>query len=195
MSDRVRTQSVEFSQDCPNCVVTPTGYEFCDAHLAALRRERENNDRSVSSPAAPVEPPVLNAVVNLVNEQAEDEALWFEAQTMPEAYLQQELRRLQSSLVALREGKVARPTRRVSPAKGQRDVLAERHQLALGVKVRHAPVRRDGLDSVDRPAVVLGLRDDADEPRATEGNCARLPRFEAFEIQRVQRRRQGHRRG
>ena len=43
---------------------------------------------------APVEPPVLSAVVNLVNEQAEDEGLWFEAQTMPEAYLQQELRRL-----------------------------------------------------------------------------------------------------
>jgi hypothetical protein len=43
---------------------------------------------------ASVEPPVLSAVVNLVNEQAEDEGLWFEAQTMPEAYLQQELRRL-----------------------------------------------------------------------------------------------------
>ena len=60
MSDRVRTQSVEFSQDCPNCVVTPTGYEFCAAHLAALRGERKNNNRSVSSPAAPVEPPVLS---------------------------------------------------------------------------------------------------------------------------------------
>jgi hypothetical protein len=29
-----------------------------------------------------------------VNEQAEDEGLWFEAETAPEAYLQQELRRL-----------------------------------------------------------------------------------------------------
>ena len=33
-------------------------------------------------------------ILKLVKEQAEDEGLWFEAQTAPEAYLMQELRRL-----------------------------------------------------------------------------------------------------
>jgi len=33
-------------------------------------------------------------IVGLVNKQAEDDGLWFDAQTAPEAYLQQELRRL-----------------------------------------------------------------------------------------------------
>ncbi|KKL83789.1 hypothetical protein LCGC14_1971220 [marine sediment metagenome] len=34
----------------------------------------------------------------LANEQAEDEGLWFQAVTAPEAYLQQELRRLHAAL-------------------------------------------------------------------------------------------------
>ena len=33
-------------------------------------------------------------LTDMVNSQAEDEGLWFEAQTAPEAYLQQELRKL-----------------------------------------------------------------------------------------------------
>ena len=37
---------------------------------------------------------MMNDIQKLVNEQAEDEGLWFEAETAPEAYLQQELRRL-----------------------------------------------------------------------------------------------------
>ena len=37
---------------------------------------------------------MMNDIQKLVNEQAEDEGLWFEAKTAPEAYLQQELRRL-----------------------------------------------------------------------------------------------------
>ena len=36
----------------------------------------------------------LAAIRALVDEQAEDEGLWFQARTAPEAYLQQELRRL-----------------------------------------------------------------------------------------------------
>ena len=36
----------------------------------------------------------LAAIRKLVDEQAEDEGLWFIAKTAPEAYLQQELRRL-----------------------------------------------------------------------------------------------------
>ena len=70
--------------------------KFNDLNEESLRlfREVERLTAELESRAAPVEPPVLSAVVNLVNEQAEDECLWFEAQTMPEAYLQQELRRL-----------------------------------------------------------------------------------------------------
>ena len=34
----------------------------------------------------------------IVDEQAEDEALWFHAVTAPEAYLQQELRRLHAAI-------------------------------------------------------------------------------------------------
>ena len=36
----------------------------------------------------------------MVHRQAEDEGLWFVAQTAPEAYLQQELRRLHSAIEA-----------------------------------------------------------------------------------------------
>lgn len=39
-------------------------------------------------------------VVQLVEEQAEDEGLWFVAVTAPEAYLQQELRRLHATIEA-----------------------------------------------------------------------------------------------
>ena len=36
----------------------------------------------------------LGKIRDVVEAQAEDESLWFEAQTAPEGYLQQELRRL-----------------------------------------------------------------------------------------------------
>lgn len=36
----------------------------------------------------------LHNALELVKKQAEDDGLWFQAQTAPEAYLQQELRRL-----------------------------------------------------------------------------------------------------
>lgn len=42
-------------------------------------------------------------VVMLVEDQASDEGLWFEARTAPEAYLQQELRRLHAAIDAARE--------------------------------------------------------------------------------------------
>lgn len=44
--------------------------------------------------------PLLDQIKSLVNEQAEDEGLWFIAQTAPEAYLQQELRRLHALIEA-----------------------------------------------------------------------------------------------
>jgi hypothetical protein len=37
----------------------------------------------------------------MVDEQAEDDGLWFVAQTAPEAYLQQELRRLHAAVEAV----------------------------------------------------------------------------------------------
>ena len=39
-----------------------------------------------------------NTAQQVVDEQAEDEALWFVAQTAPEAYLQQALRRLHAAV-------------------------------------------------------------------------------------------------
>ena len=39
-----------------------------------------------------------NPAQQVVDEQAEDEALWFVAQTAPEAYLQQALRRLHAAV-------------------------------------------------------------------------------------------------
>ena len=38
------------------------------------------------------------AIKELVDKQAEDEGLWFMARTAPEAYLQQELRRLHAEI-------------------------------------------------------------------------------------------------
>lgn len=40
----------------------------------------------------------LSAIQALVDKQAEDEGLWFVAETAPEAYLQQELRRLHAEI-------------------------------------------------------------------------------------------------
>jgi len=45
----------------------------------------------------------LTALVALVDQQAEDGGLWFDAATAPEAYLQQELRRLHTAVEALNE--------------------------------------------------------------------------------------------
>lgn len=42
----------------------------------------------------------MERVRALVEEQAEDEGLWFEAQTAPEAYLQQALRELHAAVEA-----------------------------------------------------------------------------------------------
>jgi len=43
----------------------------------------------------------LTALFALVDQQAEDTGLWFEAATAPEAYLQQELRKLHEAVEAL----------------------------------------------------------------------------------------------
>lgn len=46
----------------------------------------------------------LSDLRTLVDEQAADDGLWFVAATAPEAYLQQELRRLHAAVEALQEG-------------------------------------------------------------------------------------------
>lgn len=46
----------------------------------------------------------LAAIRTLVDQQAEDEGLWFQAQTAPEAYLQQELRRLHALVESVTGG-------------------------------------------------------------------------------------------
>lgn len=45
----------------------------------------------------------LDKIQALVNQQAEDEGLWFDAQTAPEAYLQLALRKLHAIIDALPE--------------------------------------------------------------------------------------------
>jgi hypothetical protein len=56
--------------------------------------------------------------LEIVNEQAEDEGLWFVAQTAPESYLQQELRRLHAAVERLAFWK--------KQADEEREQLAER---------------------------------------------------------------------
>ena len=53
---------------------------------------------------------VLAALQTLTAEQAEDDGLWFLAQTTPEAYLQQELRRLHVAIERRLPSPPVRPT-------------------------------------------------------------------------------------
>lgn len=53
--------------------------------------EAKAGEMTQTQPISPIE---------VVNQQAEDEGLWFIAQTAPEAYLQQELRRLHEAVEA-----------------------------------------------------------------------------------------------
>jgi hypothetical protein len=55
----------------------------------------------------------IETILKLVEEQAKDEGLWFIPQTAPEAYLQQELRKLHAAI----EGKI--------PEQCAREVLAK----------------------------------------------------------------------
>ena len=49
------------------------------------------------------QPNELSELLELVNEQAEDDGLWFIAETAPEAYLQHELRRLHAKIEDMEE--------------------------------------------------------------------------------------------
>jgi hypothetical protein len=52
----------------------------------------------VSEQIKRIEAEAIEPILALVSEQAEDEGLWFRAETAPEAYLQQELRRLHAAI-------------------------------------------------------------------------------------------------
>jgi hypothetical protein len=64
--------------------------------------------------AAPQPQDAKPTALQIVHEQAEDEGLWFEAQTAPEAYLQQELRRLHGAVEASQD---AKPTAQTADAR------------------------------------------------------------------------------
>jgi hypothetical protein len=46
----------------------------------------------------------LDAIREMVDQQAEDQGLWFRAETAPEAYLQQELRKLHAEVEKYTKG-------------------------------------------------------------------------------------------
>ena len=66
--------------------------------------------------AEPVASPVRDAMANLISEQAEDDALWFEAEHIAEAYFQQELRRLHAAVESALASPPAPP---VQPVQGE----------------------------------------------------------------------------
>lgn len=78
------------------------------AYIAELERERDDllNPYTLTGWAKIriTELEAENARLQaIVDEQAEDEGLWFVAETAPEAYLQQELRRLHAAIDAARK--------------------------------------------------------------------------------------------
>jgi len=76
--------------------------------IAALR-ELDTDYRNTASSKELLEMDVarlrarLATIQNMVNEQAEDQGLWFLSLTAPEAYLQQELRRLHAVIEGAQE--------------------------------------------------------------------------------------------
>ena len=55
MSDE--THPIAFSKPCPDCIDAPNGWQFCDAHLALLHRERDEGRPGVSSASAALREP------------------------------------------------------------------------------------------------------------------------------------------
>ena len=77
--DAIRARHVIAGPVNPQCYGCGTVYP-CDAIALCDENDRLRVDH--------------RRVTDLVNSQAEDDGLWFDAQTAPEAYLQMELRRL-----------------------------------------------------------------------------------------------------
>ena len=72
--------------------------ETCEYSRSMRITENEQHEKRIAGLEA--ENARLQAIVD---EQAEDEGLWFVAETAPEAYLQQELRRLHAAIDAARK--------------------------------------------------------------------------------------------
>ncbi len=67
-----------------------TGSEVCPAEVLAYQHGAASRDAKVAGLRQ-----ALHNIYDFVQEQADDEGLWFvDAQSAPEAYLQQELRKL-----------------------------------------------------------------------------------------------------
>ncbi len=79
----------------------PVTFEALDEQLRALRLLASQIGFALDNYL--VARPSFGPVRALVDEQAEDEGLWFIAQTAPEAYLQQELRRLHTAIANFAE--------------------------------------------------------------------------------------------
>lgn len=87
------------AEDCPLCadpVSMCPNATHVHGELAKVREELEGerNRRRILARHNQRHVAQLDELLAAVKEQADNEGLWFEARTMPEAYLQQELRRL-----------------------------------------------------------------------------------------------------
>ena len=89
----------------PSAEATREGLAYFD-HTGDVPPETVYSPEQLTLMAAAEAWSRMAPVLDLVDEQAEDEGLWFNAITASEAYLQQELRRLHAAmeLVRLAEG-------------------------------------------------------------------------------------------
>lgn len=91
--------------DCPFCAYesqlsqSQAELEKADAEILRLRVDRDKWRG------------VAEKVVSVVNEQAEDEGLWFIAKTAPEGYLQQELRKIHAVIEFLYDQAIQPPVK------------------------------------------------------------------------------------
>ncbi len=75
--------------------------DYADFYFRDVKLLLDIIDRYATQPDVEGKSLPSRALKKIVDEQLEDEGLWFEAQTAPEAYLQQELKRLILSVTIL----------------------------------------------------------------------------------------------
>lgn len=95
MSDRYIAEkiTVELAKECPNNAV---------AHIKGLVMLLRQADKRIAELEANIKTQVITEeILELVNEQAEDYGLWFNAKYATEAYLQSELRRLHALIKSI----------------------------------------------------------------------------------------------
>jgi len=118
------------------CNVT---YGGCGAEIAG--HSREEAIAAWNRRAHPPTAPSANTAHSIVSEQAIDDGLWFDAQTAPEAYLQQELRRLHAAVesfsppaapAAQGDARDAARYRHIVATAGEEGVMNDCYSLPLG---------------------------------------------------------------